>query len=633
MSEKSEVTAALVIGLGNTLGRAVEDAATRLSSLGSRLDPTLHLRNLIDDVRTVQYTLDVQYRANERNAGESRLALRRVIDLLALRPVTVGHRVAVMNTAPATSAPTNDWRRLEEATKAVLSIGSLGDVIKASLGTSFGFRARVMQLRESAGLPYDKDAEGRLGEQFIGIGNDSAMPRDKVLDLAQAMREQKIPLDDVMNLLPGAAQFAQGQGVSLETTARLVQALQQKGGIGSAQDLQKALGAVAWHGQKDAPSVELFTRELLSKLDGVKAGDRQGVDALLNPRRADGSVAEVPGDVLQQGVQQRRDSPLGQLEALEQQVSGALLGIGDVLLDSKKMLVATVAALGLGLPAAKALMGAKQLLDGLRGKSGAGGVQDVFVTNWPDWAGGDISGSGSRGKRRTGGKRGKGNTGGSGRAGRGGIVQRAKSGLGRAVGAARGWLGGAARQIGSSRVGRVAGGLLRGAGAGLRRIAPLGAAMSALDIASVYNSDLSPQEKAVGYGKASGSAIGAAAGAALGTFIPIPVVGTLVGGAIGAAVGEWLGGKAGEQLGKPSEPPREGASTPVVPAAVPASPTTATVSGPANWTFSPQVNISVAGNIVNPQQLIDELLPVMRRLIQDAQQDRQRNALFDTVVV
>ncbi len=41
----------------------------------------------------------------------------------------------------------------------------------------------------------------------------------------------------------------------------------------------------------------------------------------------------------------------------------------------------------------------------------------------------------------------------------------------------------------------------------------------------------------------------------------------------------------------------------------------------------------MAGNIVNPQQLLDELIPAMRRLIAEAQQERQRNALFDTVVM
>lgn len=187
-----------------------------------------------------------------------------------------------------------------------------------------------------------------------------------------------------------------------------------------------------------------------------------------------------------------------------------------------------------------------------------------------------------------------------------------------------------ARAVGASGVGRAVGGLARGAGAALRRFGPVNAALAITDVASIYNSNQSPQEKAVGYGKAGGSAIGAAAGAALGTLIPIPVIGTLVGGAIGANVGEWIGGKAGALLGPSDTAPKP---PPVAPQ--PAAPAAATpvASGPPNWTFSPQVSINVAGNIVNPQQLLDELIPTLRRLIAEAQQERQRNALFDTVVV
>lgn len=154
--------------------------------------------------------------------------------------------------------------------------------------------------------------------------------------------------------------------------------------------------------------------------------------------------------------------------------------------------------------------------------------------------------------------------------------------------------------------------------------------MAIADAASVYASDQSPAQKAVGYGKAGGAAIGATVGAALGTLIPIPLVGTLAIGALGAAAGEWIGGKVGALFGPSEDAPKSQAvaQQPEAPAA-----TAPIASGPPNWTFSPQVSINVAGNIVNPQQLLDELIPAMRRLIAEAQQERQRNALFDTVVM
>jgi hypothetical protein len=649
MSEKPEVLMAAVVGLGSTLGRVMADSVLHLGSLVGTLDASLPLRTLVEGIDAIGDNQALRHRASERNAGETRLALRRIIDLLGQRPTEMRLPKITVSVAPAAGAPANDWQRLETASKSLLELNSVGDVARSALNASLAFRGRVMQVREAAGQPYDPDAETALGQQVMKAGDDAAMPRDKVLGLAQAMVESKVPLSDASAMLPMAARFAQGQGVSPVVTAQLVSVLRQKAGIDTAADLQRALSTVAWRGQKEAASVEAFSRDLVGRLQGVRPGDSQQVEAVLQSRQA---LAAAPVDLLQQGVKQHQDSPLGQLEASEQKISGAMLGIGESMLAHQGALE----SVGGGLLALKSLIDAKRLVedanDAMPWNWGKRDVQDVFVTNWPAGGLGDFPGGRVKGKGKGKGG-GKSKSGGSGSAARGGIFQRARSNLGRAAGAASGWIGRAARSVRSSRVGRAAGGILRrgtglarsvgasgvgrtvgglvrGAGAGLRRFGPVSAAMAIADAASVYASDRSPAQKAVGYGKAGGSAIGAAAGAALGTLIPIPVVGTLVGGAIGATVGEWIGGKAGALFG-PSE---DAAKTPPV-AAPPAAPlaATAAASGPPNWTFSPQVSINVAGNIVNPQQLLDELVPAMRRLIAEAQQERQRNALFDTVVM
>ncbi|WP_448678913.1 glycine zipper domain-containing protein [Pseudomonas nicosulfuronedens] len=651
VSEKPEVLVAAVIGLGSTLGRVIADSATRLGNLVGKLDASLPLRTLVDGIDAVQDNQAIRHRASERNAGETRLALRRIIDLLAPRSLDIRLPKITVSVAPAASVPANDWQRTAAAIKSFSELNSLGDVARSSLSASLVFRGRLMQVREAAGQPYDPDAETALGTQVMKAGGDAAMPRDKVLDLAQAMVESKVPLSDMEAVLPVAAKFAQGQGVLPQTTAQLIKALQQKGGIKNAADLERALSAVAWRGQKEAPSVEGFSRDLLGSLASVRPGDSQKTEALLQSRQA---LAIAPADLLQQGVKQHRESPLGQLEASEQNISGTMLKIGDAMLAHQGALE----YVGGGLLALKSLIDAKKFVedanDAMPWNWGKREVQDVFVTNWQGGGLGDFPDGRSKGKGKGKGKGGgKAKTGGAGTAKRGGIFQRARSTLGRAAGAASGWIGravqtvrvsrvgrvagsvlrrgaGLARSMGASGVGRAVGGLARRAGAGLRRFAPVNAAMAIADIASVYASDKSPAEKAVGYGKAGGSAVGATVGAALGTLIPIPVLGTLVGGAIGATVGEWIGGRAGALFG-----PSEGAAkTPSV-AAPPAAPVAAAVaaSGPPNWTFSPQVSINVAGNIVNPQQLLDELIPAMRRLIAEAQQERQRNALFDTVVM
>ncbi len=648
MSEKPDVLVAAVVGVGSTLGRVIADSAMRLGSLVGKLDASLPLRTLVEGIDAVQDNQDIRHRASERNAGETRLALRRIIDLLVMRPAEIRLPKITVSAPPPASTPANDWQRMETATKSLSELNSVGDVARYALSASLAFRGRLMQVREAAGQPYDPVAEAALGKRVMKVADEAAMPHDKVLDLAQAMVKSKVPLRDMDAMLPVAARFAQGQGVSTQTTAQLISALQQKGGINNAVDLERALSAVAWRGQQEAPSVELFSRDLLGSLASVRPGDAQKSEALLQSRQ---SLAAAPVDLLQQGVEKRRDSPLGQLEASEQKISGAMLGIGDAMLSHQGALE----FVGGGLLALKSLIDAKKFVedanDAMPWNWGKRDVQDVFVTNWPACVCDGLLEGRPKGKGKGKGKGGgKSKTGGSGNAARGGIFQRARSTLGRAVGAASGWLGraaqavrssrvgraaggivrrgaGLARRVGASGIGRAAGGLVRKAGAGLRRFGPVNAALAIADVASVYASDQSPGQKAVGYGKAGGSAIGAAAGAALGTLIPIPVVGTLVGGAIGATVGEWIGGRVGALFG----PSDEAAKAPSL-AAPPAAPP-AVVAAPPNWTFSPQVSINVAGNIVNPQQLLDELIPAMRRLIAEAQQERQRNALFDTVVM
>lgn len=651
MSEKSEVLVAAVLGLGSTLGRVIADSTVRLGTLVGKLDASLPLRVLVDGIDTVQDNQEIRHRASERNAGETRLALRRIIDLLGQRPAEVRLPKITISVAPAASAPANDWQRMETVTRTLSELNSVGDVARSSLSASLAFRGRLMQVREAAGQPYDPVAEAALGKRVVKAADEAAMPRDKVLDLAQAMVESKVPLADMDAMLPIAARFAQGQGVSPETTAQLISALQHKGGLNNAADLERALSAVAWRGQKEAPSVALFSRDLLGSLASVRPGDSPAVETLLQSRQA---LAAAPADLLQQGVEKRRASPLGQLEASEQKVSAAMLGIGDAMLSHQGALE----FVGGGLLALKSLIDAKKFVedanDAMPWNWGKRDVQDVFVTNWPVGGLGDFPDGRPKGKGKGKGKgTGKAKTGGSGNAARGGMFQRARSTLGRAARVASGWVGRAAQPLRSSRVGRTAGGLLRrgaslaravgasgvgravgglarGVGAGLRRFGPVSAAMAIADAASVYASDQSPAQKAVGYGKAGGAAIGATVGAALGTLIPIPLVGTLAIGALGAAAGEWIGGKVGALFGPSEDAPKSQAvaQQPEAPAA-----TAPIASGPPNWTFSPQVSINVAGNIVNPQQLLDELIPAMRRLIAEAQQERQRNALFDTVVM
>ncbi|MCP1622128.1 hypothetical protein [Pseudomonas nitroreducens] len=225
------------------------------------------------------------------------------------------------------------------------------------------------------------------------------------------------------------------------------------------------------------------------------------------------------------------------------------------------------------------------------------------------------------------------------------------SAAGRGLGIAGEWLNSAMR----SGVGRAV---------GRRALMAVGPSITAY---KTYTGNGSAQDKAKGYGEAAGSLVGGLAGAeagvlagaAVGSLVPIvgTVAGALVGGMVGGAVGAWGGGEVGKSLGGGlhrmfSNDSDEGDSTsamaldlgnaasrdtsftdgsrPSPTASAPAAPLAPT-SG--TWTFSPQISINVAGNVSDPDQLANELLPRLRRLLADFSEDRQRDALFDPVVV
>ncbi|QND83785.1 Phage tail tape measure protein [Chromobacterium vaccinii] len=307
------------------------------------------------------------------------------------------------------------------------------------------------------------------------------------------------------------------------------------------------------------------------------------------------------------------------------------------------------------LPGASAAKGAAKAggKPGAAGKlaamlGGEVGVQRVFVTNWPasgasglDIDGGD-SGGGDR--KPKGGRASKGvETSRAGTASKGGRIAR----IGEAIKSGGGRLGGL-RGMGW-------GGAARGA---LGVAGRLGGAAVAVGTAGVmaydtYKNAKTREEKGAGYGGAAGGLAGGMAGAKLGALVGtmvFPGVGTVVGGLLGGAVGSLagvaLGRAAGGALGQAVEPGKSAATTPTPAAANPIPPVAPTgslrqapaqtaqavagasalsgVAKPAagqalpppaqHFTFSPQINVKVLGDVKNPAQLAQELQPHLKKL-------------------
>lgn len=331
---------------------------------------------------------------------------------------------------------------------------------------------------------------------------------------------------------------------------------------------------------------------------------------------------------------------------------GELAGKFPTVISGATVLAAGVISLGAAINAIKI---GKGLLNVGRGSlmGNPNVIQRVFVINPSSGTGGFDVGDGKR--RRGKGKRGRG--------GRGPIPGPAP-----------------ATPVGAV-ASRFAPKAMMGKGLGFAKVgAPMALIEAGLIAADTYQNAETRDEKAEGYGNAAGTLAGTLAGAAAGAAIGsmVPVIGTVVGGLIGGFLGSWGGGELGSAVGKaafggpdtpierlaqpsplvlpkPSGPgisrlaqlaptPASGplmgdvtrslATAPSA-AAVPALLSAGAVakSEPARveqaWTFSPTMPVTVQGDVKDPRQLAQEMMPYMRQLFEAFSREQARRNLFD----
>jgi TP901 family phage tail tape measure protein len=189
-------------------------------------------------------------------------------------------------------------------------------------------------------------------------------------------------------------------------------------------------------------------------------------------------------------------------------------------------------------------------------------------------------------------------------------------------------------------------------------LAVVGAGVQVVD---TYQNATTRDEKAEGYGDAAGGLAGGMAGAAAGAAIGsvIPLLGTVAGGIIGGMVGAWGGGKLGATVGKAlfgeSDAPAK-APIGIFPMAAgqgvgavvrsmenaPAAPVTAaalmsnTAAKTPEWpkvdqqfTFAPAPVFQVHGDVKDPAQFVQEMMPYLRRQFDDFAREARDRQLFD----
>ncbi|MFV0934545.1 phage tail tape measure protein [Pseudomonas jessenii] len=196
---------------------------------------------------------------------------------------------------------------------------------------------------------------------------------------------------------------------------------------------------------------------------------------------------------------------------------------------------------------------------------------------------------------------------------------------------------------------------------GVKAGGALAVAAAGYQVVDTYLNATTRDEKAEGYGEAAGSLAGGLAGAAAGAAIGsiIPLIGTAIGGVIGGMVGAWGGGDVGATMGKalfggPDTPAK--ALIGILPMAAgqgvgavvramenaPAAPVTAaalmssTAAKTPEWpkvdqqfTFAPAPVFQVHGDVKDPAQFVQELMPYLRRQFDDFAREARDRQLFD----
>ncbi|WP_413708281.1 phage tail tape measure protein [Ralstonia sp. Ralssp110] len=144
-------------------------------------------------------------------------------------------------------------------------------------------------------------------------------------------------------------------------------------------------------------------------------------------------------------------------------------------------------------------------------------------------------------------------------------------------------------------------------------------------------------------GELAGGAAGRAIGAIAGTAIAGPI-GTVVGGLLGGMLGSYLGGTAGSAaaglaLGSTKPKTAMEAGKPVLPAGAVEALGTASALAKAppapppqidqRFEFAPRIALTVHGDVKDPRQLAEELMPHLRRQFDEYAAQQRRAAMSD----
>ncbi|MEL7941024.1 phage tail tape measure protein [Pseudomonas delhiensis] len=638
MSEKQKISIMLGGVLDASFGAVVADAGARLEALRRGGERAFDLQGLVGETRQLQEEYLRLHRIGDAQAGTTLRALEGNLALLRRQGLEVGNLAKLYDrlgrSVRGSELRAQGWQQLESAGRRLGELGRFGSAMGVPIGIAADYQARIRALAIRGGIAGTAQ-EQQLSQRVQESAQQSGMSREDSASLLGALMDRGMRQQDAQALLPLAAKFARSQGAGLDDTAALLRNLQVKAGIEAPAELAKTLDALAFLGQQgefETADLARYLPDLLSRARPQKGQGREAVvrlGAMLALQMRKSGSPEEAAERVGEGLKGHLPASGGgeALQHLQGQALQASGVVDNVLLQRNDT---TSARIGAARASGESLLGAvgdalvPYVDPALEMGSEAFRRATQVVNDNPGVVASAVGLFGAyKGARALF------------DAGRG-AVNLARGGL---LGAGAGKLPEIASLAGNTANGAGAappavldvagkGGarLARGGRLLLRGAAPLSAGLAVLGAVETYASDGSAQEKGEGYGGAAGALVGTALGAAVGSIVP--VVGTAIGGALGGLLGEklggWGGGRLGAWLGKDSAAAKaERMPEPKLP---PAAPTLPPVQ---NWHFSPQITLNVGGGLFEPRLLAEQLLPQLRRLLDEFNSRQRNDSLFD----
>lgn len=636
MSEKQKISIVLGGVLDASFGAVVADAKARVEALRRGSERAFDLQGLVGETRDLQAEYLRLQRIGDAQAGTTLRALEGNLALLKRQGLEVGNLSKLYErlgrSVRGSELRARGWEQLESAGRRFGELGRFGSAMGVPIGIAADYQERIRALAIRGGIAGTAQ-ERQLSQRVQESAQGSGMSRDDSASLLAALMDSGMRQQDAQALLPLAAKFARSQGAGLADTAALLRSLQVKAGLDIPAELAKTLDSLAFLGQQgefETADLARYLPELLSRARPRKGQGSEAVvrlGAMLELQMRKSGSPEEAAERVGKGLKGLLPASGGgkELQHLQTQALKASGVVDSLLLQRNDT---TSARIGAARASSETLLGVVgdalvPYVDPALEVGSEGFRRATQLVN--ENPGVVASAVGLFGAYK------------GGRAlfdaGRG-AVNLARGGL---LGARAGKLPEIALRTGNTvsgvpavldAAGKGGAQLARGGRLLLRGAVPLSAGLAVLGAVDTYASDGSAQEKGEGYGSAAGALVGTALGAAVGSIVP--VVGTAIGGALGGLLGEklggWGGGKLGAWLGKESAAAKaEAASAPEakLPPAAPAIPPVQ------NWHFSPQITLNVGGGLFEPRLLAEQLLPQLRRLLDEFNSRQRNDSLFD----